>query len=376
MRRRLVRLGFLVAALGSLSWSAAAILDENPDLANYVYDQAQTQLELQAAAVRLMSPAYVDAKFNQALDDDDVLLATSYRAVASDLRYELGETSEVRYQHAIALGPTLWRNTRKSTEGFIFGGGESLPHLAGAVVADFTLYGDARDVSIQARNYAVGEEIDELILGLSGVGLVLTAGTYASRGLTAPAKFWVSTLKFAKNAGSLTDSFATSIKRMAVAAVPFEKLTLHLGEVPYWQRIQGFEPTMLKDDIATALGKSVNRVELAKLHSIFGDLETISKASGSPETVVRTLKLIDAPEDLVRLRQISEIAGRKTAAYADSFGKRLLGKVKYSLKTTTKIYVKYASALASLIASLSGMFFLATAQHAASSQIERAILRS
>ncbi|MEO1019895.1 MAG: hypothetical protein AAFY56_19710 [Pseudomonadota bacterium] len=348
----------LLLSLLSLSWSLHDIVEEHQDVANYVYDHAKTRLELQAASLRLLTPADVEANINEAIDAGDMVLARSYRAVADDLGYWVTAETEARFQDEASLGNTLWRNTRKGAEGFLYGHGPSMTHLAGALASDLTLYGDARDVTIQTRNYALGEEVDELIFALSGVGLALTAGTYVTYGATAPAKFWVSALKFAKSTGALTDRFAAFVKRTMAAALPFDRVTRNLVDVPYWQRVRGLRPAALQDDIAVAIGKSINPREMATLERVVGDLETINKATDSPETVMRTLKLVDTPEDLASLRQISETAGAKTAAYADGFGKSIFDKVKYTLKVTTKLYLKYAWAIFSLVAGLTSAFFI------------------
>jgi hypothetical protein len=54
--------------------------------------------------------------------------------------------------------------------------------LAGTALGDLFVFGDVRDAVREGSRLAAGEEADELILGLACVGLVITAGTYATVG--------------------------------------------------------------------------------------------------------------------------------------------------------------------------------------------------
>ena len=57
--------------------------------------------------------------------------------------------------------------------------------------------------SAKAARLAHGQEADRLILGLAGVGIAITAGTYASMGTAAPARVGLSVVKAARKTGRL-----------------------------------------------------------------------------------------------------------------------------------------------------------------------------
>jgi hypothetical protein len=71
------------------------------------------------------------------------------------------------------------RNTYQFGEGFVTGKGDSTAGIAGAVTSDLTVIGDLRDIALEGGKMIAGEEYSELILGLSVVGIGVTAATIA-----------------------------------------------------------------------------------------------------------------------------------------------------------------------------------------------------
>ncbi|CAA6801596.1 MAG: Unknown protein [uncultured Sulfurovum sp.] len=69
---------------------------------------------------------------------------------------------------------------------------------ASAIASDFLVIGDIRDLIIQGMHYNNNEEVDELILALSSLGLLATLSTVYSLGATAPLKGTISVLKYGK----------------------------------------------------------------------------------------------------------------------------------------------------------------------------------
>jgi hypothetical protein len=64
--------------------------------------------------------------------------------------------------------------------------------LAGTATGDLFGFGDIRDAVREGGRLALGQPADELVLGLAGVGLAITAGTYATLGAAVPARVGLS----------------------------------------------------------------------------------------------------------------------------------------------------------------------------------------
>ena len=84
--------------------------------------------------------------------------------------------------------------------GALTGTGESAEALGGAVVADLFVFGDVRDLVIQAGRRLRGEATDPVIVGLSAGGILLTVNPAVDLG--------GALLKFARRIGAMTESFA------------------------------------------------------------------------------------------------------------------------------------------------------------------------
>ena len=82
-------------------------------------------------------------------------------------------------------------------KGFVNGKSTNMAGVAGAVAADFTVIGDARDLKGEYTKFQKGDDVNELIVILSGTGIGLTVLTVATLGGAAPAKVGASVLKVA-----------------------------------------------------------------------------------------------------------------------------------------------------------------------------------
>lgn len=84
--------------------------------------------------------------------------------------------------------------------GALSGTGDDLESLGGAVVADLFVFGDVRDLVVQAGRKLKGEATDPIIIGLSAGGILMTVNPVIDLG--------GALLKFARRMGSMTQSFA------------------------------------------------------------------------------------------------------------------------------------------------------------------------
>jgi len=141
--------------------------------------------------------AVAEREIREALAKDDPELAQSFielardRAVAVDPA--LAAKADADLQARTSFGGTAWRFLR----GFFAGNPDDMASLAGTAAGDLLVIGDVRDAAREGWHIARGEEANRLVLGLSLGGLAVTAGTFASFGLTAPARAGLSVIKAA-----------------------------------------------------------------------------------------------------------------------------------------------------------------------------------
>jgi hypothetical protein len=149
------------------------------------------------ALERGFDAAVAEREIRAALAADDPELAQSFlelareRAVAVDPA--LAAQADAALQAWSSFGSTAWRFTR----GFFAGNPDDIASLAGTAAGDLLVIGDVRDATREGWRLARGEEANRLVLGLSLGGIAVTAGTFASFGLAAPARAGLSVVKAA-----------------------------------------------------------------------------------------------------------------------------------------------------------------------------------
>jgi hypothetical protein len=146
---------------------------------------------------RRFDAAIAEREIRAALAGNDPELAQSFvelareRAVALDP--ELVAKIEADMEAWSSFGSTAWR----FTHGFFVGNPDDMASLVGTAAGDLLVIGDVRDAAREGWRFARGEEPNRLVLGLSLGGIAVTAGTFASFGLAAPARAGLSVVKAA-----------------------------------------------------------------------------------------------------------------------------------------------------------------------------------
>jgi hypothetical protein len=93
-----------------------------------------------------------------------------------------------------------------------------------AIISDFLVVGDVRDLTIAGTNYANGKEVDKTIVALSSLGILASASTLYTLGATAPLKSSISVLKFGKRAGKIPSWLNKQIIKQANIATETKSL--------------------------------------------------------------------------------------------------------------------------------------------------------
>ncbi|MCG3128711.1 MAG: hypothetical protein CHACPFDD_03602 [Phycisphaerae bacterium] len=142
------------------------------------------------------------ARYGEALV---VLDAARAAAEANDDAAQLAQIEDARAT-TVAQRDSYVRRAAVFGRGALFGTGQSLEELAGAVTADFFVVGDVRDLVIQAGRLALDGRADPVLVALSSVGILTTLR---------PDLDWVpSFLKIVRKAGRLTERMSEAIVRI------------------------------------------------------------------------------------------------------------------------------------------------------------------
>lgn len=209
------------------------------------------------------------------------------RRVAENLALAREKRSELSYQAG------------EVAKGFFLGESEEDYGRAAGVAADFTLYGDVRDLVREASHWLSNEEVDVLIAALAGAGIGITALSFGPQaGASGTVKAGLSALKAAKRS-----------KRVPVKL--FEEAGAVLADAAKSASKAGTKAGMKESSEASL------RV-LAKLAPL-GDLARFAEKEGARaglEVLARSEHLADIP----RVIRAAEPFGENAAAALRTLG--------------------------------------------------------
>ena len=292
------------------------------------------------------TPGKINTLILDALERDDIEEADMYVEIAKFLDFEIPPSTITKISDAHELSATVVRNTLQFGEGFVTGKGDSNAGLAGAVTSDLTVIGDLRDIATEGTKFLAGQEYSELILGLSVIGVGVTAATIATGGGGIIAKAGVSLIKAAKRTGRLTNEFATALTRLTTDAVnmPLLRQTLRSTDLTDLTKTQR---------IFSDYGKNVRAARLLPVLNRMGEINNVV----GPAETIRLMKFVKTSGNLDDVTAMTKRFGVKSRGIMELTGKVALRSFKTAFRATEWI----ASSLASFaiwIAGLVAMTFM------------------
>jgi len=231
----------------------------------------------------------------------------------------------------------LIKQASNFSSGFLKGKSSNIAGIAGSVAADFTIIGDARDLTSEYVKHQKCEKVDELIILLSGAGFGLTALTIGTRGITAPAKAGTSIIKASVKTQQLTRGFQKSLIKIGRQVFDWPLFTRSLKKnnynIPNLQRAVkiAYHPDAIKP-----------------LRKIAEQINSI-RSSTSLADAVHLLKYVDSPHDLSQLKKVSLKYRYKTKGLMKLVGKSALRTVRVLKKTSRLILAILTSFLSGLL---------------------------
>lgn len=326
-----MRLLVLLISSAMLLFSLATLLDY------WRYDEVmQDVTQLMRDGV---TAEQVHTQIEAAIAADKPEDARMYLSIAQTFGHPLNPQN---YLPRITALETPWQQTKRQVgrfaDGFLDGSAESAAGVAGAITADFTVVGDVRDLNEQYDRYQRGQDVNELIVTLAGVGVGLTAATVASAGTAAPAKSGVSALKLAGRSGKLTPKLQSLLLRQGQAVFDYQGFMRALGAERSLVRIQraavnAYNPRAV--DTLAATARQVNSV----------------RESTSLLDTINLLRYVESADDLRRLQRVSRQYGTQTKGILKLVGKVGIGTVRV-LRRTTEFFVGLVATAISLLATL------------------------
>ena len=242
-------------------------------------------------------------EIDAALAAGDADLAASFLALARDRNVPVDAALAAKVEQANAAAATAARSLGSFARGFVSGEPEDLSGLVGTAAGDLFVFGDIRDALREGTRLAGGQEADELILGLAGVGLAITAATYATGGVAAPVRVGMTVVKAARRTGRLGGGLAAWVGRSVRDVVDWAALR---------HAVRG--ASLTAPAAAARAARAAVKVEKARdLLRFAGDVGRVQARAGT-QAALDGLKLAEGPRDMSRLARLAAVEGGKTRA--------------------------------------------------------------
>jgi hypothetical protein len=306
-------------------------------LADY-WEYEEQPIDIRQRFTQAFNSTAMQAQIETEIKNKQVDAANSNLQLAKYFDYPL---DYAHYQQQVdAIDTVYYRSSKNIGDfigGFSSGKGDSGAGVAGALVSDFTVVGDVRDLHQQYQHYQAGNSVNQLIVGLSGVGIGLTIATISTIGVAAPIKAGTSLLKLASKTGKLSARFS-------------QELLQKTNRAFNWNQFVRLSKNGSILGIKSAAAKAYNPRAMKALSSIGDQANNIRKASSTADTV-HLLKYVDNSQDLARLEKLALKHGTHSKGIMKVLGKSALRGVKVLKKS-----LGFLLSLAGLF--LSGLFNL------------------
>ena len=245
-----------------------------------------------------------------ALTAGDADLARSFVELARDRNVSVAPELAAKVDAAVVKASSALTTAGNFTRGLIVGEPDDLVSLAGTALGDLFVFGDIRDAVREGTRYASGQEVDHLILGLSAVGIAITAGTYATLGAGTPARLGLSLVKAARKTGHLSARMGASITRSLRSVVDSSALR------------KAFSTASLSEP-AVAVRAARGAVKIEKADDLFRLTRDVSRVQTKAGTraAFDGLKVSDSPREMARVAKLAESQGGKTRAVLKFLGR-------------------------------------------------------
>ena len=202
-----------------------------------------------------------------------------------------------------------------------------------ALPVEMTPLGDLNALRRAGVDWATGNNIDKLDVGLALVGLSATTATLVKGGTSYTLKVGETVLRAGRRMGAINSKFMDVLAQAANIPVNWAHIPPYIiGKTPFDQ--------------------VVNPKHITQLSSLVADIGIVRKNTSLTETII-LLKYVDGAEDARRLARLSDVSEAETFRTLYVLGKQKSFRLLLKLSRITKIAIGLAFIL---IAQFFGLF--------------------
>jgi hypothetical protein len=269
--------------------------------------------DVQLSSALRNNASVVAENIEAALAANDADLADSFVSLAREKNIPLSDDLLKRVSDTVAEQSTSSHYAKRFLTGLVVGEADDVASLSGTVAGDLFVYGDIRDVVREGKHLAMGEDTDQLVLGLAAVGLVVTAATYVSVGGVAPLRAGLSLVKDARKVGRLGEGLTLWAGRSAREMV----------DTPVLQHAVASGSVLRPGQTMTAIKAAFRAEKAGALVRLAKDVGRVGEKAGI-RAAKDTLKIAEGPKDVARAARLAEAKGGQTRAVLKVLGRGAL----------------------------------------------------
>ncbi|NEV01779.1 hypothetical protein [Bradyrhizobium uaiense] len=309
-----VRLRLAVAGLAASAAVGAAIWPHARDAGTLLSarDDPAALADLRLNSVLRNNPALISDNIEAALAAGDADLATSFVALAGE-NIALNDELTRRVDDARAEQSSTTHFAKGFATGLVTGNADDVASLSGTVAGDLFVFGDVRDVVREGKHLVMGEDTDQLVLGLAAAGLAVTAATYVSVGGAAPLRAGLTLVKDTRKAGRLSEGMIEWAGRS----------TREVVDQPALREAVASGSVLRPAETAIAIRAAFRAEKAGALVRVAKDVGRIGEAAGV-RAARDTLKVAENPQEIARAARIAEAKGGQTRAILKLLGRGAL----------------------------------------------------
>ncbi len=310
VRASRLRISLVLIAALICGMAAFAVLPRAYESAMLLWVQDDPAELAERQLARTFDAPAAAREIEAALAADDPELAKSFVELAQTRQIAVPADLLAKVEAATSAAASAAATAGNFTRGLITGEPDDLVSLAGTALGDLFVFGDIRDAIREGGRWAAGQEPDHLILGLSAVGIAITAGTYATLGAGAPARVGLTVVKAARKTGRLGARMGDSIARSLRGVVDWSGLRKAMAGA-----------SLTEPAVAVRAARQAVKLEKAD------DVLRLTRDVGRVQTKAGTraafdgLKLADNPREMARIAKLAEKQGGKTRAVLKFLGR-------------------------------------------------------
>ena len=302
-----------LTALALCATASYAVLPRAHDSYALLAAQDEPAMLADIAVDKALSAPVARSEIENALNAGDAELAASFLELARDRGIAVDPQLAARVDAANAASARVVHAAVSFGHGLVTGAPEDVAGLVGTATSDLLVIGDIRDAVREGTHLARGEQADELILGLACAGILVTAGTYVSAGMAAPARVGLSVVKAAEKTGRLAAPVVKWMTRSIREAVDTKAFGAALSKA-----------SITAPSEALRLAREAVKLDRAEgIITMMRDVGRVRSKAGT-RAALEGLKLSEGPGDVARLARLAETKGGKTRAILRLVGRAAL----------------------------------------------------